>query len=213
MFLGIMQDCLADLYALELGYDVYDFLITDRNLARALDGEGRDVDEKLLIAEDDGAADVALFLCAELIERLADNDPTAALNGDNLADFWTALEGVSHFTYFAFKAAQDRRVTLLEMELQAEVDKFVATALLLGRQGEKPPAGLHRWLFDVPRYDENLTPDEHERYERANHYAAKYCRTLWPKLASGGCADDLKRELRRFYRLPREQKINHIDAG
>jgi hypothetical protein len=212
MFLGTMQASLADLYGLEVAYDVHDFLITDRRLANALGG-GRDVDEKLLIAEDDGAAEVSLFLCEKLVERLARNDPTADLNGGNLADFWTAFEGVSHFTYFAFKAARDHRVTLLEMELQAEVDKFVATAMLLRRQGESPPPGLHRWLFELPRYDEQLSPSEYERYERANHYAGKYCRRLWPRLKAGYCADDLRRELRHFYRLPREQKIDHIDRG
>jgi hypothetical protein len=212
MVLGAMQDCLADLYGLDLAYDVNDFLITDRALARALDVAGREVDEKLLIAEDGTEAEVSLFLCGKLVERLALNDPTTELTGENLADFWTAFEGVSHFTYFAFKAGQDQCVTLLEMELQAEVDKFVATALLLRRQGEIPPRGLHRWLFDMPSFDEQLGADEYERYERANHYAGKYCRRLWPRLESGTFADDLKRELRYFYRLPREQKIEHIGA-
>lgn len=212
MLLGAMQSCLTDLYALELAYDVRDFVITDRQLARALGGRGREVDEKLLIAEGDGEAEVSLFLSQELVERLEVNDPTAALSGENLADFWTAFEGVSHFTYFAFKVARDQRITLLEMELQAEVDKFVATALLLRQQGENPPAGLHRWLFDLPKYDANLSPAEYERYERANHYAGKYCRMIWPRLQRGRCPEDLKRELRYFYRLSRERKIGHIDA-
>jgi len=211
--LGALQSWLTEFYALELGYDIEDFLITDQRLASALDRDGRTNDEKLLISEEDGEAEVCLYLERELLDRLAENDPTARLDQHNLADFWTAFEGVSHFTYYAFKATQDRPVTLLEMELQAEVDKFVATAMLLRKQGERPPVGLHHWLFELPRFAEALSPEEQERYERANRYAGKYCMRLWPALASDYGGERLRDELRRFYRLARGGKIEHIEAN
>ena len=212
MALAAMQRRLTDLYGLEIGYDVKDFLITDRLLAGALGGGERRVDEELLIVQQDGEAEVSLFVERELVGRLERNDPIVALTHDNLADFWVAVEGVSHFTYFVFKAGSDQTVTLLEMELQAEVDKFIATVLLLRDQGEKPPRGLHRWLFELPRFDDQLTPDEHERYKRANHYAAKYCSKLWTQLATDSAVDNLRRELRYFYRLSRARKIDHIES-
>ena len=119
-----------------------DFLITDEELARALDGGGRELDEKLLIAENDGEAEVSLYLGQSLLERLERSDPLTRLDSDNLEDFWTAFEGVSHFTYYAWNAQLEKPVTLLEMELQAEVDKYVATTLLLSRQGQRHPRGL-----------------------------------------------------------------------
>lgn len=212
MSLAAMQRCLTDLYGLELDYAVEDFLITDRWLAGALGGDKRTVDEELLILEQDGEANVSLFLEEDLVARLAHNDPIAALNRDNLADFWVAIEGVSHFIYFVFKASSDQCVTLLEMELQAEIDKFVATTLLLRGQGGGPPHGLHHWLFELPRLHAELTPDEHERYRLANRYAAKYCLRIWPELAADRPDDALVRELRYFYRLPREPKIGYIES-
>ena len=110
-------------------------------------------------------------------------------------------------------ASHDRAVTLLEMELQAEVDKFVATAALLRRQGEQPPRRLHDWLFTHTKLAAELSAAEQERYARANHYAAKYCRKLWPQLSSRGGWDAARNELRRFYRLTRRAKIDHIDAA
>jgi hypothetical protein len=211
MPLAAMQRCLTDLYGLDLEYAVDDFLITDRLLAGALGGGSRAVDEELLIVEQNGEANVSLFLEEQLLARLVENDPIEALTQENLADFWIAFEGVSHFTYFAFKASADQRVTLLEMELQAEVDKFIATALLLRLQGERPPRGLHRWLFDLPRLHEGLSTEEHERYRLANRYAARFCRQIWPALV-GGTVEPLTRELRYFYRLPRERKMGHIEA-
>jgi hypothetical protein len=210
MLLGKLQTMLHELYALEVGYAVADFLITDEAIARSLDTGGRSVDEKLLIAEGDGEADVALYLDRELLERLDRRDPLTRLDGDNLADFWAALEGVSHFTYYAWNAARDKNVSLFELELQAEVDKFVTTGMLLREQTGRDPAGLHGWLFDAPTLASDLDANERERYRRANRYAAKYCRRLTPGLASDEAA--CQRDLRHFYRLSQTKKLAHIDT-
>jgi hypothetical protein len=203
---------LHELYALEVGYAVSDFLITDPELARSLDSTGRKVDEKLLIAEADGEADVALYLERELLERLERHDPLTKLDGGNLADFWSALEGVSHFIYYAWNAARDKDVSLFELELQAEVDKFVTTGMLLREQTGRKQNGLHGWLFDSPTLAVELGEHERERYRRANRYAAKYCRRLLPTL-SGDDEAAAQRELRRFYRLSQTSKLAHIDAA
>jgi hypothetical protein len=214
MLLDQLQALLSDLYALEVAYDVNDFLITDERIASALDTEGRSIDEKLLISEgDEETAGVSLYLKAELLERLRRNNPSHRLDGGNLNDFWTALEGISHFLYYAWNADKDKSVTLLEMELQAEVDKFVTTSVLLHRQGSGSPAGLHRWLFAQSEFDGQLSPSERVRYEDANRYAGKYCRKLVSRLGLGRMGEDLRTELRRFYRLSQPAKIQHIEAS
>ena len=207
-----LEALLHELYALDVDYAVDDFLITDAAVAGSLDGGGRKIDEKLLIAEADGEADVALYLEQELLERLDRCDPLTRLDADNLADFWAALEGVSHFTYYAWNAARDKPVSLFELELQGEVDKFVTTQRLLRAQHGREPSGLHGWLFDAPTLDPELDDEERERYRRANRYAAKYCRRLAPALAR---VDDAapQRELRHFYRLSQRSKLAHIDAS
>jgi len=211
MLLGNLQTLISEFYALELPYRVDDFVTTDAYLARVLDSGGRHVDEKLLIAEADGEAEVSLYLAQELLERLERNDPFNRLDGGNLGDFWTAFEGVSHFIYYAWNAQREQAVTLLEMELQAEVDKFVATALLMLRQGQRGDArGLHRWLFELPKLDARLDGDELDRYRRANRYAAKYCQRF---MAARGPFDEPQQsELRRFYRLSHASKIEHIEG-
>jgi hypothetical protein len=208
-----LQTLLADIYDLEMSYDVYDFLVTDREVAETLDEQGRPVDEKLLIVERDDHAEVSLYLDEGVVERLTDHDPSRRLDTRNFADFLTAFEGVSHFAYYAWNASVEKPVRLLEMELQAEVDKFVATHLLLRRQGERAPSRLHRWLFDLPRFDDRLSPAELIRYRHANHYAAKYCLKLGPRLADELCRRPrLLRELREFYRLSQPSKIRHIES-
>ena len=212
MRLGGFQALLSEFYALDLAYEVDDFVTTDADLARALDAGGRELDEKLLIAETDGEAEVSLYLEPGVLERLAQSDPLEKLDADNLEDFWTAFEGVSHFTYYAWNAQLEKPVTLLELELQAEVDKYVATTLLLLRQGQRQPRGLHHWLFEMPRLDARLDGDELDRYRSANRYAGKYCRKLAPAIARGAADEATRAELRRFYRLSQASKIEHIEA-
>ena len=213
MVLGQLQSLLSDIYALEVSYDVYDFLITDARLADELDAGGRRVDEKLLIVEEADDASVSLYLGQGLMDRLRDDNPANRLSADNLEDFWTALEGVSHFTYYAWNATAEKSVTLLEMELQAEVDKFIGTTLLLRQQGENPPPNLHHRLFESARFDVRLSGDELTRYQDANHYAAKYCLKLAPQLSRWTAGSELKKELCQFYRLTQPAKIRHIEAG
>lgn len=215
MLVAELHALLNDFYDLDLSYDIYDFLTTDESIAAALSTTHRAPSERLLISEGGDEAGVSLYLEQELVDRLGRNDPIEGLNEQNLADFWVAFEGVSHFTYYAYRAELERPVTLLEMELQAEIDKFVATAMLLARQsGAPPPQGLHSWLFCATRFDPELSEAELERYARANHYAARYCASLWPRLARGGIERDreLKPELRRFYRFSQPEKIGHIEA-
>ena len=213
MLLARMQECLTELYGLDLDYHVYDFLITDKQLAGALGASGGDVEEELLIAEEDDAASVSLYLAQALVERLERDNPLDALHADNLADFLVAFEGISHFTYFAYKASRDQCVTRMELELQAEVDKFMTAAALLRSQGERVPEGLHHWLFSLPRLREGLDAEAVERYASANHFAARYCHSLLPRVRTERGASEIRDELRRFYRLPREMKIGHIEAG
>ena len=100
-------------------------------------------------------------------------------------------------------------VTLLELEMQAEVDKFISTWLMAQNQDEREFANrLHGWLFDEVRFRPELSDDEHARYKTANDYAARFCYGLARRL--GANFDKAFHELRRFYRLKQSDKISHI---
>ena len=145
--LASLQAALADIYDLPATPDVADFLMTDR--ARLAHFDPRAGDEQLIVAEDGDTLSLGLFIDAAVLARLAHRDPYAALTGDNLADYLTAAEGVSHFVYVAWNAGHDKPVTLLELELQAEIDKYVLAAWLLREQGAgRFPRELHRVLFE-----------------------------------------------------------------
>ncbi len=208
---------LERLYDVELDYDVYDFLVTDRGaLGCAAPGnDTRASEEELLLAETQDGAGVALYLDPSVLGRLEGADPVGALTEDNLADYCTALEGVSHFVYSTWRLDRDSPVSLLELETQAEVDKYAVTVFLLADQrGGGFPAQVHARLFDRVSFDARLEPDQYARYRTAHRSAAHYCRRLEHRFVNRGEAqvEALVRELRRFYRLGSTAKMRHALA-
>ena len=211
--LRALQNLLAAIYDVPLEHDVSEFLLTDRSRLPESVRASR-ADEQVLVAEDGDTLWVSVYLEPELLRRLAASNPFEGLHDGNIADYWTALEGVSHFVYLVWNASHDRPVTMLELELQAEIDKYVASLWLLREQNPgRFPAGLHPLLFDRARVDDMLAGDRVELYRQANSYAARYCHRLARTLRQAGSAEDAEAmtELRRFYRLGRERKLRHIE--
>ena len=216
MVLRGLQTLLGRLYDVDLPYDVYDFLVTDRRAIGESTNERRALDEELLLAETADGAGVALYLDPEILSRLEAADPHQALTENNLADYCTALEGVSHFVYSTWGLERDLPVSLLELETQAEVDKYAITVFLLARQqgGESYPAQVHARLFDRVNFDARLEPDQYERYRTAHRCAAHYCRRLERRFVNRGTLkiEAMVRELRSFYRLRHAAKLRHALA-
>jgi hypothetical protein len=119
---------------------------------------------------------------------------------------------VSHFVYSAWRLHGDAPVSLLELETQAEVDKYAVAVFLIGDQrGGRYPAEVHARLFDRVNFDVRLAPEQYDRYRTAHRCAANFCRRLERKFVSRGRAEveALVRELRKFYRLGSTSKLSY----
>jgi len=155
---------------------VRDYLVSDRAALGAV-SEARASDEQLIVAEEGDTLSMALYIDSAVLERLKRHDPFAGSRRTNLADYLTVAEGVSHFVYVAWNTAYDKPVTLLELELQAEVDKYVLCAWLLREQGAgRFPRELHRALFERAHVDPVAAAGRVGLY----HTASNYCRALLP---------------------------------
>jgi hypothetical protein len=210
---GRLEALLTSIYDLRVDCRVADFLVTDR---QALPGECRDApgDEQLFVTAMDDELCMSLYLDPGVLERLERRDPHQSLDAENVADCWTALEGVSHFLCVAHHAGHDRPVSRLTLELQAEIDKYVASVLLLRRsEPRRFPAELHALLFRHARVDPALAAGRESLYRRASRYAARFCARLEPGLRALCRRDDGSwlAELRRFYRLSDTGKLRHIE--
>jgi len=222
MLLSRLQSLIGGIYDVSIAHDVYDFLVTDRERLPAA-ARGGTAEEELIVAQPAEGGDelaLSLYLDPALLGRLAREDPLVRLHTGNVADWWTALEGVSHFLYLAWNAGHDKPVSLLELEMQAEVDKYVASYWLLRRQlPTRFPAELRRVLFARTRVDPRVAAERAPLYREASRYADRFCGRLEQALArTRGCPGEGSRdsavlaELRRFYRLNHARKCALIDG-
>lgn len=207
--LARLQRGLESLYRVETNLEVDAFLVDDDAREAALGGQedigggegtGRRPKEQLLVSHDADELQLALYVADDVIANLESRDPAAGLDDGNFGDFCLAVEGVSHFVYVALCARAERPVSALELELQAEVDKYVSCLFVLDA-GPELAAVLRRQLFDHVSFAPDLDGAERERYVTANAEARRYAASLERRYLLPGRTPDMLRELRRFYRL------------
>lgn len=206
--LSRLQRGLEELYRVETGVEVEDYVI-DPNMREAI-APTRRSREQLLVANREDEASIALFIDPAALANLHTNDPSRSLGDHNLQDFLLAVEGVSHFIYAICCARADRRVTQLELELQAEVDKYVTCLLVTEIETQQQSSTLRHRLFEDFEYEPDLDHDERARYRAANDNAQRYTGYLEQQFVTRRRIPEMLGELRRFYRLGLSDKLSNI---
>jgi len=215
MLLRRMQSLLAGLYDAPVDHAAEDYLLSDPRRLREMVGEQHEPlsDEQVFVVQEDGGVRIGLFIDQRVLDRLQRHDPLDSLDERNLHDFCTALEGVSHFHYLIWSLARGRPVSLLELELQAEVDKYAtALALLTQQRAGAYPQALHARMFDAVSFLPQLDEISRHRYQEANRHAARYCRSLDQRYLHPRRLQPEKwlAELRRFFRRGHQEKIRQL---
>jgi hypothetical protein len=210
-----LQRQLEGIYGFATAHRASAFLVKRDDLERF--GTKIAAQEELFLLEHDGALEVGLYLDPLLLARLSGADPQGrsglTLVTAELPAFSTVAEGVSHFVYVLRCAAQGREVSRLELELQAEVDKFaVATLHLWGRGLRHRVGALCGRLFGAYTLRAGLTSEEALRYRTANQLAFDFARFLLARYVVPGRLDGFLRELRELYGRAGMDKRHHVLA-
>jgi hypothetical protein len=117
------------------------------------------------------------------------------------------IEGVSHFVYVAERARADRAATRLELELQAEVDKWVVLAASMSAFDVARSAALRSRLYERVTFAHDGTSELGERYRVANDVAHRFVRRLEGRYLGQGRFGALRAELRTFFHVGQEEKL------
>ncbi len=193
-----VQKALERLYQIEGAPDV------DAFLRAAEDGER----EALFVREaEDGTLEMSLRV-PMLARRQFEID-----DGADLDPMCQLIEGVSHFVYLAERAKSDREATQLEMEVQAEVDKYVVLAASLDELSVQRSGALRARLYDRVTFDHDEGSELGDRYRIANDTAAKFVRRLEREFVQPRRFPELRTELRRFFRMGQEEKLRLVRAA
>lgn len=161
--------------------------------------------EALLIRQSEEGLEMGLFIDPAIIAALECSDAL-----DHLDAFSCAIEGVSHFVYVADRIHRDRRVTKLELELQAEVDKFLRLQLEVARHAPHRCADLFARQFERHAFDTALSSEDLECYATAHHFAAKYCAHLQSSYFHPLRLQPLIDEARDFFHRDLPEKVSRL---
>lgn len=211
VLLADIQTALEKRYDVSVPYRVENFVLHDSAQFVELSGNTPASPEVLLLQESENNLDLTLFLDSCVMDSARQSDWQQEWSGERFSDHCIVLEGVSHFLYLVWNAHHDRAVKVHELEVQAEVDKFVFATLIANRADLPVPQLLTR-LFKRVSYREGLSAELCARYESANYFAALYCQWLASEFEFFTDNGELRAELARFYRLTGSAKINRIKA-
>jgi hypothetical protein len=164
----------------------------------------KDVREQLLVRQSGDGVDVVVLLPLASTLALLSGRETPELDA-----YLSAIEGVSHFIHLADRARTELPTTLLELELQAEVDKFAILAGEAENQNTGELVSLHRRLYEDVTFVHASATEHGQRYRLANELAAR----LWSQLIRKGPTALHRGMLKRFYRASQAEKISMVRAA
>jgi hypothetical protein len=182
--------------SLELFYRLEEAPCVRRFLRAARPGER----ETVLVREaEDGAVEIEVT--------------APAPSGAGLDDLCQVIEGVSHFVYVADRARCSRPATQLELELQAEVDKYVLLVLGKARFDARLARAIHARLYERVHFSDPQGTEAGDRYRLANELAARFVRRVELRYAARGQQRAMRDALARFYRMGLGEKIQFARAA
>lgn len=202
-----LQAHLHRIYGLEADAtpDIRPFLVDDAALDHLRpEGAARPADEWVLVRESEDGLDLAVWIDSSHLRALADAPDARAVVRWSLRSFCAAIEGISHFMLLVERARREEPLTLLELEVQAEIDKFVSARL---HCPEREPA-LHRALFVDADLHDGLSTEERHRYREAGRLARAWCDHLSALPHVGA----LLEAQRRMWRAPSGRRMARLRA-
>ena len=197
---------IARRYDLELARPLREFVLHDPEVLHALSGAADDTEELVLVRDGGDGLDFTLYLSHEVCERARTALARRDLGDGGLDAICTLVEGVSHGVCLLWHARHGRELRALDLELQADIDKYLVLSRDLALGGP-----LHRALFERVRYTAPPGSALEARYRHANRRAARYCRWLERRFRNRDQRSALGAELARFYRLSGHAKLRRIE--
>jgi hypothetical protein len=210
--LAHLQRQLQSLHDVDIGLDVDAYAI-DATVHAQMPGAVQGLVEQLFVRDDGEQVELALYVARPVLQKLRSRGPNSTrtlLDAHSLEPYCIALEGVSHFIYVAWRAQVGRPVTALELELQAEVDKFICCWLMILQRRAHPTltvAALRQQLFAQCVLRDEVPADEHDRYTTAHWAARRFCSQLVAQHGERPAVHTLVAAARAYFRRGLPDKL------
>lgn len=219
-----VQGLIERTYAAASGIaDIGPFIIGDEGLRRLRDRHalvrGTDGEQAvlsgaaLLVRAEPGGTALSVYFPDALIRRLESRPPHHVLDEENVDDFAEFIEEIDHFVVLAHALGDGREITLLELELRANVSKALVVGHFLARHArraalrEEERLWLRHHLFEKRDVAEP-EPAIAARYREARRLAVRLLDRL-----GGMTRSERLAWLRRWNRLPAAEKVRQLASG
>lgn len=177
-----MRTGIRDVGRFVLGDDGYRRFYSSERILRTVESAGSPHGGARLLlrpAGDGQPLRAAIYYPDDLVRRLEASPPTAGLHERNIDDLADFTEELDHLLCVAHCVREERRVSLLELELHANVTKYLVGALFIGRARGRQALreGERLWLrYHLFEKAEFVEPDAEirSRYVEARRYAARF---------------------------------------
>ena len=176
-----VQGLLERTYGMRTGLDAASFVIGDlgyRTFYVEVRSGGPEAEARTLVRETDAGVRAAIYYPDRLIARLEAHPPDRGLGDANVDAFAALVEELDHLLCIAEAAERGRPVSLLELELHADVSKALVLARFLAGAEARPLDPRERtWLrYHLFHKGEwaGETEGESARYREAARLALRF---------------------------------------
>lgn len=230
-----VQKSLEKLYDLNLGADIYDYLVDEERAKQSIDWDAFysqlsfenmtqeseiTINGCVIVNEEDnhGLLDykgvgLGLYFDEDVVSCLEENDPYKAIDNVNFKQYQTLLEEASHLIYAMNGIKYQKPFTKLEQEIQACVDQFILTVFNVGRlnNGVIPKGYIDYFTNPDIDIESHMNSEFRERYETASRNGAKYCKYLYESHFKNFDQKLFRQEVCEFYGKTQNGKIRRVD--
>ncbi|MEZ4845722.1 MAG: hypothetical protein R2877_01755 [Bdellovibrionota bacterium] len=193
----ILQKKIEKIYRLSSCPEAQQYVLSPKQFKKM----SRSPDKPQVIYRDEGEdVSLGIYLGSDLFKQVKRKNKVFSFQ-----DFCVMTEEISHFVYLVWSKANGKIINLLDLELQAEVDKFMLASDFFGSGKD-----IFGKLFKHFHMRKNLGQDEQERYFTANRLGKKFAQAMiHTKMSS----IDKMNWLRMFYRQNISNRILMIEKG
>ncbi len=169
------------------------------------DGQGA----RTLVRSTPHALRLAIYLPDAMVQQLEHYSPLRGLSAANLQPFATLVEELDHLLTIVERERRGRGISLFELELHANVSKFLVLSRFAAGNSRKLDEVRRRWLlhqlFDGVDYTDQ-DPAVCLRYRDAARWAIRFLNGMQQLKPARRLIT-----LRRFHHMPAADKLRLID--
>lgn len=196
--LGIIQSKIEQMYRLNSCPEATKYLLSPDEFRAWVHNN---IDQPQVLFLDQGTdASMGIYLGKKIFKNLGKSIKTFSFS-----DFCVMAEEVSHFIYLIWSKANGKKTSLLDLEIQGEIDKF-----MIASDFYRNEQVAFEKIFENHSFLSTLSHEDLQRYEFAHNLGKKLIMEWKRKKVS---RKNKINWLRHFYRQNSTARIAMIESG